>query len=609
LRVNHYIKPNADSQFPHDIIVVDTEARIEDTAKGQNQSFRLGYAVCLGWNDKTSSWDECEYPLKSINSWYDLLDNAITPKNHVLVFAHNAAYDYALLSMDTYLSSRGFTVDAHILDSAFIVRSHKVYNWRNTNFTFASTTNFYQLSLEKLGEIFGDCKLAKPDFRSVSDSNLMAYCKQDTKALVNLVKQHISFVKTNDLGNFKLTIAGQAFGAFRHRFMSEKILVHTYPDILDLEMQSYRGGRCEVFKMGKHRNIYKLDINSMYPYVMKSFDYPVRLLSNGLVKESFPEDILCSGVHVLANCNLTLREPAIAIKRDKLLFPIGKITQTLTDPEIHYLLEHPEVGHIDSVNHWVSYEKASLFRQYVDYFYSIKQNAENEAQKTMAKMFLNSLYGKFAQHSFEKLDLVTNTNTLSRIHEDMNDADTNTMDYMTKDDTQRFKRLGKDIYRIYESTDVLAYDSCPIIASTVTAYARCYLFDIMRKAGLENVLYCDTDSVFLTKDGYESIRSLVSPTELGKLKVEEIGDCEIFGAKNYTFNGDIKLKGVKKDAIKIAPNTYEQSQFITKNLRYSRGMTDGIVEVRQVKRHISNNYDKGIVHKDGTVSPLVFADW
>ena len=89
----------------------------------------------------------------------------------------------------------------------------------------------------------------------------------------------------------------------------------------------------------------------------------------------------------------------------------------------------------------------------------------------------------------------------------MNDADTNTMDYMTKDDTQRFKRLGKDIYRIYESTDVLAYDSCPIIASTVTAYARCYLFDIMRKAGLENVLYCDTDSVFLTEDGYEGIRS------------------------------------------------------------------------------------------------------
>jgi hypothetical protein len=109
---------------------------------------------------------------------------------------------------------------------------------------------------------------------------------------------------------------------------------------------------------------------------------------------------------------------------------------------------------------------------------------------------------------------------------------------------------------------------------------------------------------------------MIHQTQLGKLKLEEIGTCEIFGAKNYHFNDSIKLKGVKKDAEKLDEmalcwkhDTYRQSQFVTKQMRYREGTPDGTVLVRQIVKHISSDYDKGTVGESGIVHPLVFADW
>ena len=616
-RIPHFIKRNADVRFPHDIIVVDTEANIvvDSKTSTQIQTFRLGYAIHLSWNGV--SWDESKYPLWDVINWHMLLDGLVHPKKPILIFAHNASYDYALLSMDTYLSSRKFELDSHVINTAFIVKAHRNDDDGISGITFASTTNFYPKSLAKIGEIFGDKKLAKPDFMNVSDSELMTYCAQDTKALTTFVKYIIAFVRDNDLGNFQLTIAGQAFSAFRHRFMNAQILVHTYQDVLEMELKSYRGGRCEVFRMGKADSIYKLDINSMYPFIMRENVFPSKILSNGLISDDkFPLESIESDLSMMADCDILLHEPAIAIKRDKLFFPIGKTRQVLASPEIRYLIDNPEIGAIEKVHSHVVYEQKNLFKDYVDFFYNIRTHAENEAQETMAKLFLNSLYGKLGQRSFESLKLITDATQLSEIKFDMDLVGTNVMDYMRDETIDRYKRLGAELYQILESSEILAYDSCPNIPSCVTAYARNYLYDIIRKAGIENVLYCDTDSVFVTEAGYDNLRPMIHQTQLGKLKREEIGTCEIFGAKNYHFNDSIKLKGVKKDAEKLdemalcwKPDTYRQSQFVTKQMRYREGTPDGTVMVRQIVKHISSDYDKGTVDKAGVVHPLVFNDW
>ena len=448
--------------MPHHILVVDTEAKIDKTHENQWQTFRLGYAIYLRWNTETSKWVENEFMLRSLDDWFTLLDSLNEPKRKLLVFAHNASYDYTILMMDTYLADRGFTIDSQVIDSVFLVNAFRRMDNQYCSITFADTMNYYKMSLEKLGEIFGDKKLTKPDFENVSDYELMTYCAQDTRVLGTLIKKHIAFLKEHDLGNFKLTIAGQAFGAYRHRFMTKQILVHTYENVLNMELASYRGGRCEVFQMGKHDNIYKLDINSMYPYIMRENVFPNKLISNNVVNAGLDdvENLIDEGTYVLAECDVSLKQPAIAVKKEKLFFPIGNIRQTLTSPEIKLLLDNPDIGEIVNIHDCASYTQTELFKEYVDYFYNIKQNDSNPAYQAMAKLFLNSLYGKFGQRAFSKCVEVDDPKLCSDIFSEMNDCGTNMMDYLDHKVT-RYKRNGSKLYRLDESLDILAYDSCP----------------------------------------------------------------------------------------------------------------------------------------------------
>jgi hypothetical protein len=101
---------------------------------------------------------------------------------------------------------------------------------------------------------------------------------------------------------------------------------------------------------------------------------------------------------------------------------------------------------------------------------------------------------------------------------------------------------------------------------------------------------------------------MINPTELGKMKLEEIGNVEIFGAKDYKFNDKVKLKGIKANAELLPDGSYRQFQFQTKNIRYRNGTPDGIVILNPIIKKISRKYDKGIVNGK-IITPHLFSDF
>jgi len=612
MREFHFIKPNHNKEKPHHIIVVDTETRINQNGEIQLQTFRLGFAIYLRWDAKSKTWIEKEYELRTINDFYILLDKIAFKKRKLYVFAHNASFDYTILKMDTYFSTHNYEIIMRAIDSVFLIKAFKKGTCGSQSIVFSDTMNYYRMSLQKLGEIFGERKMKTPDFDNVTDNQLMQYCKQDVKVLRTVIKQHILFLQEHDLGNFKLTIASQSFNAFCHRFMNQKILIHCYPEVINMEMDSYRGGRCEAFKLGKYKNIYKLDVNSMYPYVMSKYKYPTicnskvpLVLTNKDIDEAFD-----SGLFLLADCDIKLKLPAIAVKKEKLLFPIGNIRQMLTHAEIEYIMNNPEVGEIIRFQNIVTYQQSYLFKDYVSFFYNLRKSTINPAYQQMSKLFLNSLYGKFGQKSVSTQSLLEDKDEIEMLKVMMAEANTFVIDSIDNDDLVRYIKLGEDIYRIIRSNDLLANESFPIIASNVTAHSRLYLFSLMLKASLDNVLYCDTDSLFVTEDGFNNLKNDISQDELGKLKLEDTGEVEIFGVKNYVFNGEVKLKGIKKDAEIIGENMYKQNQFMTKSLKYRKAIPDGIIVVRPIIKNVSLIYDKGIVDYDtGIIKPFIMDDF
>ena len=600
-RVNHYLKSTENSYSVNNILIVDTETNIENLNGEEIQTFRLGYAIHI--YKQNNGWTKTHYEINSINDFWSLLDKIKWDKTKLWIFAHNMAFDYTILKIDSYLASRNLEIKLRVVESSlFIVKAD--------NLIFLSSTNYYHESLKELGEIFELSKMKSPDFKSCTDEELKPYNKRDTEVLEKIISKHIEFIKNNDLGCLQITIAGQAFAAYRHRFMQHELLVHTYKDILDLEQESYRGGRSEAFKLGKFKEIYKLDVNSMYPFVMRENIYPIKPVFSTLLKNvniNMLQKAILNNKFILAECNIKLYEPIIGCKRNKkLIFPIGNIKQAITNPEIKYILENPNSGTIISINKYIEYDAANIFKTYVDFFYKIKTESKNNAIKTMAKLFLNSCYGKFGQRTGSTQTLITDINLIKEITSYMKFS--NTLEH--REPGHKYLNLGGFIYDIGKRT-TLSKNSIPIIASAVTSYSRILLYNLINIANKNNVLYCDTDSLFVNKKGYNNLKksNKIDTKKLGKLKLEEIGNCQIFGAKDYIFNKTIKLKGIKHDAEKLNDGSYKQYQFQTKNTKYARGTPDGIVIVAPIIKHLSREYNKGIVDKDGVIHPYYLNEW
>jgi len=325
---------------------------------------------------------------------------------------------------------------------------------------------------------------------------------------------------------------------------------------------------------------------------MKSFEYPIKLI--GVVRKPTLEQLkkLMKDYLVIADVLVRVDKPVVGVRKEKLIFPVGQFRVVLTSPELELVERHGEIIKVYKI---AVYEKAPIFKEYVDYFYNLRVKYKQEGNVIMdkfAKIFMNSLYGKFGQKN-ENLVLIGKT-----------DVDENVIYRYYDAEEKKWKYYAVIDHKIYiKQGYVEAYNSFVAIASFVTAYARCVLWDYIEKAGLENVLYCDTDSLFVTSEGYKRLQPFISDTELGKLKIEKVSDrIRINGAKDYEFAGEVKLKGVKKDAKKIDENTFEQIQFVRTRGNLLKHRVKGVV-LKVVRKRLNRQYDKGEVTPSGWVKP------
>ena len=126
----------------------------------------------------------------------------------------------------------------------------------------------------------------------------------------------------------------------------------------------------------------------------------------------------------------------------------------------------------------------------------------------------------------------------------------------------------------------------------------------MRQAGLENSYYSDTDSLIVNEEGYERLKPYCDKSRLGFLKLESLDDqLTIHNLKDYSFAGDIVLKGVPKKASQVGDNSYqcETWEHLAGALR--KGHYEE-VQVLQTVKHLSRIYEKGAVQPDGRTAPF-----
>ncbi len=604
MRKPHFLTQNAKQESPSICIYVDTET-LPVTIKEGVTDQRLLFGWACYRRRKDGQWMAADWiRFEKRKTFWDWVDSRLKDRQKIYIYAHNLNFDAAVLGMLAELTSREFTLEDCMIDDP-----PTMFKWVRRDpdgktmgtLQLVDTYNYFPFSLAKVGENMGMPKLKMPDFTKASKEDADIYCRRDVDVIRVAMESLQEFTQYHDMGNFALTQAGQSFNAFRHKHMGDhQIYIDSNPEALEVARGSYYGGRVEAFRIGKlDGEIFKLDVNSMYPYVMQKEKYPVRLIrhfdkpSMATFKEMIGQYTVCARVDIETD------KPYLPMIRDqRLIFAVGKFTSQYATPELKLASDR---GLIKRVYEMAVYEQATLFESYINYFYSMRQKATLEGkteESYLLKIAMNSLYGKFGQNGRKWKTI-----------QDMPDDDYEVKTWQEVDaqtgDVTDYRQIGGLIQKLDKEAESL--NSFPAIAAQITSFARMYLLSLIEIAGWENVFYIDTDCLFVNAVGYGRLKHLVDPSKLGMLKLEgQSKTVVINGLKDYNFDGHAKLKGIRADAVKLAENTYEQDRWERWQGKVRNGRMDQMI-ISKVVKHVSGKYTKGEVLEDGKVIPFILA--
>lgn len=613
----HLLAGNKGSQRAQHVIFFDTETKPTTTSPGvETHSLKTGWACYYRADEtghtRTEQWFKFDTP----DQFWTMVESLCRDKRRLYLVAHNIAFDLRIVKGFAYFKRNGWKQE-FLYDKGLVTIIR--YKRPKQSLEIISTTNFFAMTLKALGALVGLEKL-DVDFVTVSDKVLSDYCKRDVEIILRAWKTWIRFLDDHDLGTFRRTISSQAFSAYRHRFMNTTITIHGNMEVCRFEREAYRGGRTEVFKVGEFppQEYYYLDVNGMYAFAMAEHPYPFHLCGH---KKDLTINALKNKLRnfsVIARVTVNTDLPAFVVKHNKRnVYPIGVFDTVLTTPELMYGLE---TNVIEKVHEIAWYGQAFIFKDYVDYFTGLKVGYEmegNTAFRGIAKLYINALYGKFGQtgDKIVKRDtpipekgLTSRVATgllkvLGRAKGQGEAINMGTFNYVSK---VWSRPKGFALRQRRKKPPEESYNSFPAIVAHVTAYARIYLWELMIKAGRNNVYYCDTDSLIVNQRGLDNLKHLIDNTKPGYLKIEKQGsNLSIFAPKDYVISDRVRQKGIRRNAEQLAEGVYRQDQFLGLAGAIRHGNTD-LVTISKVTKTLRREIKTGKVGKDGWVSPFRF---
>jgi len=391
------------------------------------------------------------------------------------------------------------------------------------------------------------------DFRKES----INYCVNDSKLLLGVMNKFARLI----FDRFKLnlrnypTLPSLAFAIFRAHYLPKGDL-----GLIDLKGKisadirlSYTGGSTDMFipKNPKGKKIYAYDVNSLYPFVMKNYMYPI---GKGIFIEFIKKMELSQNsdifgfflAEIIAPINLS--HPILQIHHKtksgiRTISPVGSFSAWFFTEELKNALNF---GYKINLIKGYTFEKVNIFSGYVNDLYSLRLSyPKSDPMNFISKILLNSLYGRFG---------------MKEINEDIFIIKKGELDnFILRDNVKEIIDFGKqllikvDLENLEDKIDGKEnIQNINIsIASSVTAYARIFMSQFKNNPLLPNLYYSDTDSVYF--DG-PLPDNFISSTRLGALKLEGIYNEAIFLApKVYALKNQeeeiIKIKGLNKQAI------------------------------------------------------------
>lgn len=361
------------------------------------------------------------------------------------------------------------------------------------NFSVEEVAKAFNLSIKKL-EI--DYKAKREKGHKITDEE-KEYLKHDVMIM------SLALEKMFEMKITRMTIASNAMNFFKDTISKKRFEEWFKPPLYDKDLrQAYKGGFTylnEIYRGKEVKEGIVLDVNSLYPSVMYYSPMPY---GEGIYFDGkYVPDKLYNLYIQNITCQFRIKKdmiPTIQIKNNLSFVPTEylsssngeSINLTLTNVDLKLFLEHYDIYDVSYNWGWKYKSSTKIFKSYIDYWNELKVKATKEGNKplrTIAKLMLNSLYGKFAASPEGRSKIPYLDNNIVK-------------------------------YKLSELEERTAY-YLPI-SIFITSWARDKTIR-SAQAVYHRFIYADTDSLHLEgTDIPENL--LISDTELGKWKIESI---------------------------------------------------------------------------------------
>jgi len=437
--------------------------------------------------------------------------NYFTNKTRGSIFmAQNAEYDFTVLRK--ILDDNYYTFKCLYNKGRFIYG--KLVRGKNAWSIYDLRNIFVNWNLKKIGEFIGLKKYEKPAYlglRSPETPSEWRYFKKYALRDAQICYEAAKWI-IKKLGTIKVTAPALSFYVYNKQFKPYGVYLKTEDNINRKLRLAYKGGRSECFIRGSpDKTVYVYDVVSLYPYIMWKFKIPLGI---GKLEKKTDVDLSHEGIaHAYIQQDADI--PALSLKmfsKDgsyKLVFPNGKFASWFTYPELRYL-EWKGIGKILKVYECYELDRSAYaFKPFITHFFNLKQT--DSKGSSFWKLFLNSLYGKFAQDVSSPELLITPEGNIKKLEH-----------------SSRKKFLIQ--------TNIIA-------AAYITARARLYMHTLYDQVGSENMVYTDTDSIHTFKPFNQTGEQLGNLSFKGKTDGKR--RSTYIRSKFYVFNNVLKCKGLQ----------------------------------------------------------------
>lgn len=564
--------------------VADFETTVYD-----NQYFTEVWASALA-----ELWDDTNH-VEIKTSLQDFMRSLFSRNQNMVIYFHNLKFDGSFIldwikkqpSFHEKIVLDGeknehFAKDYKLRHKDYIyqISSKGVFysitiNYRGYLYVFYDSYKIIPFSVAQIGKAF-DTKNRKTTIEYTGFRKAFGLISEQEKEYIknDVLVMKEALEKMFNMGLTSQTIGSSALKVFKSGYDKEDLEL-LFPQVYDIPIdinkygqdnvgeyihKSYHGAWCFCNPVFKDKIIYDgvtVDANSLYPSQMRLKKFPVGLpkfFSGEPPVEALQEDKL---YFIRIKCRFELKSgylPFIQIKGDMRyngremlesnivydkygnILQNEQITFTMTCIDYTLFKEHYNLYDLQFLDGCYFKAVYGLFDEYIDNFMQMKIESKNIVERTIAKLLLNNLYGKFAMYKDSSFKVA-------------------------------FLEENKINFRTVREMDkVPTYIP---IGSFITSYARDTTIRLAQK-NIKHFCYADTDSLHCCCNEKELVDVPIHDKKLGFWKVELRWKRGIFHRQKSYVESEI-IDGKEEYHVTCAGMGKEVKQTFINALKYRDG--------------------------------------